>query len=465
MLGKPGGVPCYCMSLHPLPLYSRHRALAAGGTPQTSPGGSPRRRKRLTPSPRNGDPPVTCRYYLPSRCFSASSFFFCRIGHRRAALGAYIFEEHRAGPARRCSFRPQHSMSDYTCSQTMRDFLRELPKCEHHVHLEGTLEPDLLFPLAKRNNVSLPADFPSSAEALHERYNRFADLADFLHFYYIGTNVLLLEQDFFDLAWAYFQRAAAQGLRHAEMFFDPQSHTTRGVALDAVVGGFRRACERAETELGVTSKLIMCLLRHLPVPECLATVQSAQPFFESGTVQGLGLDSAERPFPPELFTECYEQARRFQPELRLTAHAGEEGPASYVTTALDLLGAQRIDHGVRCVEDAALVARLASSDTLLTVCPLSNVRLQVVQHVRELPLQKLLDAGVPFSLNSDDPAYFGGYVLDNYVAVQQAFGWSRQTWARVAGAAVRGSWCDDKRKTELLDQIERVVAKYEAIAD
>ncbi|SCW04029.1 LAFE_0H04346g1_1 [Lachancea fermentati] len=353
----------------------------------------------------------------------------------------------------------------YTCNDTMRAFLRDLPKCEHHLHLEGTLEPDLLFPLAKRNGIELPAHFPQTVEALEDRYSRFKDLQDFLDFYYIGTNVLLKEEDFFDLAWAYFQRAHSQGLRHAEVFFDPQSHTTRGVSLETVTSGFRSACARAEEELHVTSKLIMCLLRHTPVEECMATLTDAQRMFEAGELHGLGLDSAEKPFPPELFVECYERARSFHPELRLTAHAGEEGGADYIHNALDLLQVSRVDHGVNAAHDAELMERLARDQTMLTVCPLSNVRLQVVQDVGELPLQKFLDAGVPFSLNSDDPAYFGGYILDNYVAVHQRFGWDAATWARVARQAINGSWCEEKRKNDLLAEVDAVLAKYAGVIE
>ncbi|CUS22353.1 LAQU0S05e03466g1_1 [Lachancea quebecensis] len=354
-------------------------------------------------------------------------------------------------------------MPEHECSSAMREFLHELPKCEHHVHLEGTLEPDLLYPLALRNNVTLPNQFPKTVEELEKRYVMFRDLQDFLDFYYIGCEVLLKEEDFFDLAWAYFKRAHAQGLRHAEVFFDPQSHTPRGVTLETVVAGFKRACQKALEELQVTSKLIMCLLRHLPVEECKATLESSRVLFETQQIHGLGLDSAEQPFPPELFTECYELARQFHPDVKLTAHAGEEGSAKYVSNALDLLQVTRIDHGVRSVEDPELVARLARNKTMLTICPLSSLKLQVVQDISDLPLTQLLEAGVPFSINSDDPAYFGGYILDNYVAVQKKFNWDAATWAKVARQAIEGSWCDGKRKDELLAMLAAVVDKYSAI--
>lgn len=352
-------------------------------------------------------------------------------------------------------------MTDHKCSETMRSFLHELPKCEHHVHLEGTLEPDLLYPLAQRNGIKLPEQFPKTVAELEVRYTRFKDLQDFLDFYYIGCEVLVQEEDFFDLAWAYFKRAHAQGLRHAEVFFDPQSHTPRGITLETVVRGFQRACQKAETELQVTSKLIMCLLRHLPVEQCMATVESSRVLFETGQLHGLGLDSAEAPFPPELFTECYEKVRGFHPDVKLTAHAGEEGGPDYVSNALDLLQVSRIDHGVRSVKDPELVARLARDKTMLTVCPLSSMKLQVVQDIAELPLTQFLEAGVPFSLNSDDPAYFGGYILDNFVAVQEKFNWTAAIWEKVARQAIEGSWCDQKRKGELLEALETVMQKYE----
>ncbi|SCU95886.1 LANO_0E11738g1_1 [Lachancea nothofagi CBS 11611] len=351
-------------------------------------------------------------------------------------------------------------MAVYECNDTMRNFLRDLPKCEHHLHLEGTLEPDLLYPLAQRNNVKLPEQFPKTVAELEERYSRFKDLQDFLDFYYIGCEVLLKEEDFFDLAWAYFTRAHSQGLKHAEVFFDPQSHTARGVSIETVVGGFQRACVKARLELQISSKLIMCLLRHTPVEECMATLESSRVLFETKQLHALGLDSAEKPFPPEIFTECYEKASEFHPDIKLTAHAGEEGDASYVTNSLDLLRVTRIDHGVNSVQDPELMERLAREKVMLTVCPLSNVKLQVVKDVREIPLNKLLDAGVPFSLNSDDPAYFGGYILDNYVAVHSRFNWSLEIWQKVVLQSIEGSWCDDKRKNELSDELSAVVKKY-----
>ncbi|KAL3232441.1 Adenine deaminase [Nakaseomyces bracarensis] len=340
-------------------------------------------------------------------------------------------------------------------------FLLELPKCEHHLHLEGTLEPDLLFPLAKRNNIKLPDHFPQTVEALEKRYTQFKDLQDFLDYYYIGTNVLITEDDFFDLAFAYFTKVSKQGLVHAEVFYDPQSHTTRGIPLEVVTRGFDRACKKAQEEYGITSKLIMCLLRHLPCEDGMKTIAEAEPLIKNGTIHGLGLDSAEKPFPPALFVECYERAAQINPDIKLTAHAGEEGPHTFVSDALDLLNVTRIDHGINSTKNEELLDRLAEQRTMLTVCPLSNVKLQVVQAVKELPLQMLVDKDVPFSLNSDDPAYFGGYIIDNYYQVNKDFPhWDHSVWERIARNSINGSWCDQKRKNELLAKVDAVMAKY-----
>ncbi|CDK28482.1 unnamed protein product [Kuraishia capsulata CBS 1993] len=356
-------------------------------------------------------------------------------------------------------------MSKYECNHHMTGFLKELPKCEHHVHLEGTLGPDLLFPLAARNNVQLPSHFPKDVESLNKRYSEFTDLQDFLNFYYIGMSVLIQEQDFFDLAWAYFTKAHADGLHHAETFFDPQGHVERGVSIDVVVRGFERAAQQAEKELGISTRLIMCLLRHLPPKDGLATIESARPYYKAGTIHGLGLDSAEKPFPPHLFEECYKAVRDSFPEVGLTAHAGEEGGPEFITNSLDLLNVTRIDHGVNSFQDEDLLKRLAKNQTLLSLCPLSNVKLQVVKDVSELPIQKWLDFGVPFSINSDDPAYFGGYILDNYIMVHTRFGFDLKTWCKIAANGVNGSWISDARKKELLEKIDQVYTKYQPLIE
>ncbi|KZF24100.1 adenosine deaminase [Xylona heveae TC161] len=360
---------------------------------------------------------------------------------------------------------------------TIQTFLRALPKCEHHLHIEGSLSPDLLFDLAARNKIQLPSanDDPAfaSPETLLERYEHFSSLDDFLHYYYIGMSVLLHESDFHALAYAYLRRAHHDGVMHAEMFFDPQAHTERGIDLDTVVRGLRAGCAAAESEFGISTQLIMCFLRHLPATSAHETLKAARAAIEDdGSITGIGLDSSEKPFPPQLFESVYAEAQGLQAaatagmasngsgRLRLTAHAGEEADPSYIRQAVDLLGVERIDHGIRLAEDESLLKRIAETKTMLTVCPLSNVRLQCVKSVAELPLRKFLDAGVRFSLNSDDPAYFGGYILDNYYAVQDAFKLSVEEWERVATAGIEGSWCNQARKAEMLACLKEVIREY-----
>jgi adenine deaminase len=285
--------------------------------------------------------------------------------------------------------------------------LRAMPKAELHLHIEGSLEPELIFKLAQRNGVKLPY---ASVEALRSAY-AFTDLQSFLDIYYAGASVLLKEQDFFDMAWAYFERAAADNVVHAELFFDPQTHTSRGVPFSAVIQGLEHACRRAHAELGISAKLILCFLRHLSEDEALATLDEALP--HKRHFIGVGLDSSERGHPPEKFARVF--AKAAAAGLKCVAHAGEEGPPEYIRNALDVLKVQRIDHGVRCMEDAALVARLAKERMPLTVCPLSNVKLCVFKKLSEHNLPALLDAGLCATVNSDDPAYFGGYINQNFV--------------------------------------------------
>lgn len=355
------------------------------------------------------------------------------------------------------------NMAKYECNQHMTQFLRELPKCEHHVHLEGTLEPELLFQLAKRNNITLPETFPPSVEACHERYARFADLQDFLDHYYVGMSVLITAEDFYDLAMTYFEKAYTDGCLHSEVFFDPQAHVERGVSIDTVVEGFNRACVDANSKFGTTNKLIMCILRHLPSAHGLETIKSASKYYELGIIHGLGLDSSEKPFPPELFIECYQHIKVNYPNVGLTAHAGEEGDYSFVTTSLDQLQVTRIDHGVNSQHSEELLVRLSNAQTMLSVCPLSNVRLQVVKDVSELPIDLFFKSNVPFSINSDDPAYFGGYILDNYITVHTRFGFSLNDWKKIAINGINGSWCDEDRKQVLIQQVYDVVEKYEPL--
>lgn len=331
------------------------------------------------------------------------------------------------------------------------------------MHLEGALSPAILFTLAKRNNIALPKDDSAfaSPEALLARYDRFTSLDDFLHYYYIGMSVLIEASDFEDLAMDYFRHASADGLAHAEVFFDPQAHLSRGISYSTVLSGFTAARKRAEADFGISSELICCFLRHLPVPECLATFQLAevQESFKNGAVTGIGLDSSEKPFPPELFKEIYEGAAKLG--LRRTAHAGEEGPAVYIQNSLDVLAVERIDHGIRLTEDEALLQRVAKDGTLLSVCPLSNVLLRCVTSVKEVPIRTFLEKGIKFSINSDDPAYFGGYILDNYCAVQEAHNLSVSEWTSICRAGIEGSWCSQSRKDELLTRLADVVKAWE----
>jgi adenosine deaminase len=314
-------------------------------------------------------------------------------------------------------------------SKRLPALLRQAPKAELHIHLEGSLEPELIFKLAQRNGVALA--YPSVA-ALRAAY-AFTDLQSFLDIYYAGASVLLQEQDFFDLASAYFERAAADNVVHAELFFDPQTHTARGVDIGAVIRGLHRACQRAQAELGLSASLILCFLRHLSEEEALATLEAALPWRRHFI--GVGLDSSERGHPPEKFARVFARARELG--LKLVAHAGEEGPPAYIESALDVLKVQRIDHGVRCVESPQLVERLAAERMPLTVCPLSNVKLRVFKSMALHNLPALLAAGLCATVNSDDPAYFGGYINDNFIA---AFDALPQLGAREAYQLLRNSF-------------------------
>ncbi|AQG98004.1 adenosine deaminase [Burkholderia sp. KK1] len=298
---------------------------------------------------------------------------------------------------------------------TLADKIARAPKAELHIHIEGSLEPELIFELAKRNNVKLAYD---SIDALRAAY-AFTDLQSFLDIYYAGASVLLTEQDFYDMTMAYVERALADHVAHTEIFFDPQTHTERGVPIETVVAGIDAALAEGEKR-GLSSKLILCFLRHLSEEDALATYESALPLFDtySHRLIGVGLDSSERGHPPSKFERVFAKAR--ERGLKLVAHAGEEGPPSYVYEALDLLKVDRVDHGVRSIEDAALVARLADERIALTVCPLSNLKLCVFDDMTKHTLKDLLDQGVAVMINSDDPAYFGGYVNANYFAIVDA---------------------------------------------
>lgn len=329
-------------------------------------------------------------------------------------------------------------------------WLRGLPKAELHMHLEGSLEPEMLFALAARNQVALPFQ---SVEEVRAAY-RFRRLDDFLAIYYQGMAVLRTERDFHELTLAYMRRAHEDGVRHAEVFFDPQGHTRRGVELATVVHGIASALAEAEVAMGVTSRLIMCFLRDLPEEDALATLSAAEPFLED--ITGVGLDSSELPYPPSGFSRVFAAARRHG--LRLVAHAGEEGPADYVRQALDVLGVDRIDHGNRALEDEELVHRLRVMGMTLTVCPLSNLKLGGVRDLGEHPLRRMLELGLCATVNSDDPAYFGGYVLGNMVAVANDLHLTRAHFAELARNSFRGSFLPADQVKQHLADIDRYLA-------
>jgi len=346
------------------------------------------------------------------------------------------------------------------CKSPLHPFLAALPKCEHHMHLEGSLSPSLLFTLAARNSISLPTtdEAFASPESLLDRYTRFTSLDDFLHYYFIGMSCLVHQDDFEQLAWDYFVKAKSDGVIHAEVFFDPEAHTGRGVDYMTVVRGFRKACQRAEKELGVSSKLILCLLRHLPVSDSEKMYTQAQADLESGLLAGLGLDSTEKGNPPVKWKMIYESAKA--KGIKRTAHAGEEGPVEYIRSALRDLDVQRVDHGIRLADDEDLMCEVAERRLLITMCPLSNVRLKCVKEIKELPIRVFLDAGVNFSINSDDPAYFGGYILDNYCAVQEAFNLTAKEWEGIARAAIQGSWCANDRREVMFKTLEGFIGCF-----
>jgi adenine deaminase len=322
-------------------------------------------------------------------------------------------------------------VTGFASSEARATFIAGLPKAELHLHIEGSLEPEMMFALAQRNGVELAFD---SIEAIRAAYE-FSNLQDFLDIYYQGMAVLLTEQDFFDLTAAYLNRAAADAVRHVEIFFDPQGHTARGVPLANVVGGIARALAEAEKG-GITSRLIMCFLRHLSEADAQATLDEALPYLS--LIQGVGLDSSEVGHPPDKFARVFARARDLG--LKIVAHAGEEGPPDYVWQALDVLKVDRIDHGNRALEDAGLVQRIVSDGLTLTVCPLSNLKLCVVDDLAQHPLRRMLLAGLKATVNSDDPAYFGGYVNANFIAVAAALNLGRDELITLARNSFTGSF-------------------------
>ncbi len=336
----------------------------------------------------------------------------------------------------------------------METFIREMPKVELHLHIEGSLEPELMFALAERNGQALHF---GSVEEVRRAYH-FSDLQSFLDIYYEGMSVLLEEQDFYDLTWAYLEKAHAQHVRHTEIFFDPQAHTDRGVAFETVITGIHRALEDAAAHLGITTKLILCFLRHLPAASALATLEQALPF--KAWFIGVGLDSSELGHPPEKFAEVFDRARA--EGLLTVAHAGEEGPPAYIWGALDHLHARRIDHGVRCVEDPALVERLRAERVPLTVCPLSNVKLRVFDTMADHNLKHLLDLGLCATVNSDDPPYFGGYITENFLAVHDALPLDRDDVCQLAKNAIEAVFLPAEEKQRLMEEFDDFASDYEA---
>lgn len=323
----------------------------------------------------------------------------------------------------------------------MDDFIRGLPKVELHLHIEGTLEPGLMFKLAERNAIRIPFNSVNEVRLAYQ----FNDLQSFLDIYYRGASVLQKEQDFYDLAWEYFVTVSKQNVRHAEIFFDPQTHTDRGIQFETVISGIHRAQEAAQKNLGVSSLLIMCFLRHLSPESAIKTLEAAEPYAD--WIAGVGLDSSEVGRPPSLFTKVFEKTRNSG--YRVVAHAGEEGPADYVWEALRLLKSERIDHGVRSLDDPELVQHLIKNRIPLTVCPLSNIKLKVFPSLKDHTLKQMLDLGLHVTINSDDPAYFGGYITENFLSVQKEFNLNKQDLLTLSMNAIEASFLDARGKENL----------------
>lgn len=327
----------------------------------------------------------------------------------------------------------------------MESFLNAMPKAELHLHLEGTLEPELMFQLAQRNGITLPYE---TVAQLREAYD-FGNLQDFLDLYYQGAEVLQTEQDFYDLTWAYIGHCKAQNVIHIEPFFDPQTHTDRSVPFATVINGICRALADAETKYGISSGLIMCFLRHLSELEAFNTLHQAEPYLDK--IIGVGLDSSEQGHPPAKFERVFAKAHSMG--LLAVAHAGEEGPAQNVIDTLDLLKVNRIDHGVRASDDAELMQRLAKEKMALTVCPLSNTRLRVFDDMSQHNILQMLEQGVKVTVNSDDPAYFGGYLTENFVALEQGLGMTHEQALELARNSFEYSFASRERKDEMLAQL------------
>jgi len=335
-------------------------------------------------------------------------------------------------------------------SEISHNWLKELPKIELHLHIEGTLEPELLFKLAKRNSVQLPFN---SIDEVKKAY-QFSNLQDFLDIYYQGAEVLLLKQDFYDLTWAYLLMCKEQNVIHVEPFFDPQTHTSRGVPFETVVNGISEALADAKEKLGITSRLIMCFLRHLSEESAIETLKSSKQF--SDVIYGVGLDSAEMGNPPEKFVNVFNQAKDMG--YILVAHAGEEGPASYIWSSLDVLNVQRIDHGIRAIDDPDLMLRLIETQMPLTICPLSNVKLRVFDNMASHTILDMLDLGVCVTVNSDDPSYFGGYMTENFLALYDSLALTKDQATRLIKNSIDASFAEESRKKELYNLLQTYIS-------
>ncbi len=334
---------------------------------------------------------------------------------------------------------------------SLRQLVERIPKIELHLHIEGSLEPELAFALAQRNQIDLPY---KSVDELRAAY-QFDDLQSFLDLYYACASVLVTEQDFYDLTWAYLERVAADNVVHTELFFDPQTHTDRGIAFATVIDGITRALGDGRDKLGISSELIMCFLRHLSEEAAFETLAQAEPHIDR--IVGVGLDSGERGNPPSKFERVFARARQLG--LRPVAHAGEEGPPAYISEALDLLAVERVDHGVRCVEDDAVVDRLVAEDMALTVCPLSNIKLRVFDTMADHNLAELLARGLRVTVNSDDPSYFGGYMTDNFMAVCESLDIGAADVIKMCENAANAAFVSDERRAELLSLIHQASAQ------
>ncbi len=335
-------------------------------------------------------------------------------------------------------------------SEISHKWLNGLPKIELHLHIEGTLEPELLFKLAKRNSIQLPFNSVNEVKKAYQ----FSNLQDFLDIYYQGAEVLLHKQDFYDLTWAYLLMCRQQNVIHVEPFFDPQTHTVRGVAFETIVSGIAEALADGKAKLGITSRLIMCFLRHLSEESAIETLKSSEQFTD--VIYGVGLDSAEMGNPPEKFINVFSKAKGMG--YKLVAHAGEEGPASYIWSSLDVLNVQRIDHGIRAIDDPDLMLRLIESQMPLTICPLSNVKLRVFDTMASHTILDMLDLGVCVTVNSDDPSYFGGYMTENFLALYDSLELSRDQAIRLINNSIDASFAEGSRKKELSNLLQRYIA-------